>query len=616
MTSLLKRTSVLVIVLVICSLLQGSSPEPIRSRFRWKVEEPPADPGLESTHEEQPTKPPATEPSPEANETDTTPPKKVRPPSLPPPPPVPPERKPAAVNPPPPPPLPAFTVDVDGLTEDAEMDAGDGTDEGLYGEGMLEGDIVPSSAGRNAVSDPSLKWPVGALVFKVDDSVESKRGFLFKCPFDNTYIVLLDELETRTPDTFSLINSKLFSKGCPDSPQCEILMKAMNHYHKRACIRFKEWTGEPNSVNIFFNADSSGSCWSSVGRTGEGEQALSLGERCWYLGIVIHELAHAIGFWHEMNRPDRDEWIWVYWENIIPGYQSAFDKNEPSTVNTLGEAFDYKSIMMYDEYAFSKDGVSATLQAKQDGTIIGPIWKKKGLSDSDIRRLHRLYQCQGKQNENEGFPYDIHCDFNYHQCGYKNGGSAVWNWRNVNATDGYVYAEYEEGGETTGFLQSINFHPLEAVSGEDENSVGVLGCLRFWYFIDSSEPAELMVRFKKHMTQLAYDPDKVFELWEDGNATTSWTHVDIPLYVSRPFKLIFVSNFDETAISGIIALDDIELLYSPCLEEPEDNGIPTKPPPGATTKPQKPLVSKPTMEPLPNYCPEYFRHKVKPRQEL
>jgi hypothetical protein len=39
------------------------------------------------------------------------------------------------------------------------------------------------------------------------------------------------------------------------------------------------------------------------------------------------------------------------------------------------------------------------------------------------------------------------------------------------------------------------------------------------------------------VTQLAYDPDKVFELWEDGNVTSSWTHVDIPLYVSRPFKV-------------------------------------------------------------------------------
>ena len=61
----------------------------------------------------------------------------------------------------------------------------------------------------------------------------------------------------------------------------------------------------------------SGACWSPVGRTGNGEQRLSLGQRCWYLGIVIHELGHAVGFWHEMNRPDRDNWIYIFWNNII-----------------------------------------------------------------------------------------------------------------------------------------------------------------------------------------------------------------------------------------------------------------------------------------------------------
>lgn len=46
-----------------------------------------------------------------------------------------------------------------------------------------------------------------------------------------------------------------------------------------------------------------------------------------------------------------------------------------------------------------KDGVSPTLQAKT-GVEIGPIWKKKGLSASDIRRIHKLYQCSGKDNIN------------------------------------------------------------------------------------------------------------------------------------------------------------------------------------------------------------------------
>jgi hypothetical protein len=78
---------------------------------------------------------------------------------------------------------------------------------------------------------------------------------------------------------------------------------------------------------------SSGACWSPVGRTGNGEQRLSLGQRCWYLGIVIHELGHAVGFWHEMNRPDRDNWIYIYWNNIVP--VSTANLKRPQIKETL-----------------------------------------------------------------------------------------------------------------------------------------------------------------------------------------------------------------------------------------------------------------------------------------
>lgn len=48
-------------------------------------------------------------------------------------------------------------------------------------------------------------------------------------------------------------------------------------------------------------------CCSYVGRRSEDEpQAISIGKNCDKKGIVIHELGHVIGFWHEHTRPDRD----------------------------------------------------------------------------------------------------------------------------------------------------------------------------------------------------------------------------------------------------------------------------------------------------------------------
>ena len=60
-------------------------------------------------------------------------------------------------------------------------------------------------------------------------------------------------------------------------------------------------------------------CSSSVGRTARGEQKVNLHQNCWYKGIVIHEIAHAIGFFHEQSRTDRDSYVKVLYQNIEVG---------------------------------------------------------------------------------------------------------------------------------------------------------------------------------------------------------------------------------------------------------------------------------------------------------
>lgn len=56
-----------------------------------------------------------------------------------------------------------------------------------------------------------------------------------------------------------------------------------------------------------------------MGRRGGGPQAISIGKNCDKFGIVVHELGHVIGFWHEHTRPDRDEHVSIIRDNIQEG---------------------------------------------------------------------------------------------------------------------------------------------------------------------------------------------------------------------------------------------------------------------------------------------------------
>ena len=50
-------------------------------------------------------------------------------------------------------------------------------------------------------------------------------------------------------------------------------------------------------------------CWSYVGNISPTSQSLNLGYGCMNKRTIQHEFLHALGFFHEHTRPDRDEYI-------------------------------------------------------------------------------------------------------------------------------------------------------------------------------------------------------------------------------------------------------------------------------------------------------------------
>ncbi|CAB3992768.1 MAM and LDL-receptor class A domain-containing 1-like [Paramuricea clavata] len=133
------------------------------------------------------------------------------------------------------------------------------------------------------------------------------------------------------------------------------------------------------------------SCSSQVGkRYREGAQEVSLGPGCNYAGIVIHELMHALGFWHEQSRPDRDEYVEIFWENIKKGKDRNFKKYSHGLVDILGTNYDFESVMHYRNKSFSENGQATILAIKNPERTLG---QRLRLSDIDVIKIDALYDC-------------------------------------------------------------------------------------------------------------------------------------------------------------------------------------------------------------------------------
>ncbi len=111
--------------------------------------------------------------------------------------------------------------------------------------------------------------------------------------------------------------------------------------------------------------------------------------RCNNPGNIKHEILHALGFYHEQSRPDRDDYVTIEWTNIGSGsnacirpriklilqdnislhYGTGFGNFDIHTTTDLGTAYDYGSVMHYDQYAFTYNGEQTIITTVSSAVI-------------------------------------------------------------------------------------------------------------------------------------------------------------------------------------------------------------------------------------------------------
>ncbi|XP_065068953.1 uncharacterized protein LOC135694184 isoform X2 [Rhopilema esculentum] len=168
---------------------------------------------------------------------------------------------------------------------------------------------------------------------------------------------------------------------------------AMRDLEKRVCLKFrKHQSGDKAWLNIYRG----NSCWANIGRSlAFGKTDVSLGPSCLSQTLIQHELIHALGFFHEQSRRDRDNYVNVLNWNISPANLYNFDKTKKYEAETFGVPYDYSSIMHYTKTTWTKNGQD-TMQAKNDpdlrlgGTV---------LSKYDVMKLNLMYHCHDKSGE-------------------------------------------------------------------------------------------------------------------------------------------------------------------------------------------------------------------------
>ncbi|XP_067265364.1 meprin A subunit beta-like isoform X1 [Chanodichthys erythropterus] len=342
-----------------------------------------------------------------------------------------------------------------------------------------------------------------------------------------------------------------------------VILRAFEQFRLKSCIDFKPRAAEMYYVSV----ESHEGCWSYVGRIYSGGQPLSIGNGCGIKGIVEHEFLHALGFWHEQSRYDRDDYVTIKFENIIKGRESNFDKCSENETTTQGTPYDYYSVMHYDKNAFS-NGNGSTIITKfpEFQNVIG---QRLDISEYDAIELNKLYKCSSS------ISFLDHCSFDDESlCQMSVCSAADHGWQRVKSVSGisvtdHSYLSKEQNG-TSFFMHFSTEGRNEGDTARMESKTMTpkrdckVQCLQFYYYHSGNESDQLNIWIREYQNE--EDNRGTLRLMDQiterpGNY---WKLHHVSLNVNKTFQVVFEARKGAGNSSGGFSLDDINISETEC----------------------------------------------------
>ncbi|XP_030641226.1 meprin A subunit beta-like [Chanos chanos] len=349
-----------------------------------------------------------------------------------------------------------------------------------------------------------------------------------------------------------------------------VILRAFEQFRLKSCIDFKPKENE----DYYISVQKDDGCYSYVGKRFTNGQILSIGAGCGTIAIVEHEFLHALGFYHEQSRYDRDEHVTIIWENILAGREHNFNKHNQSEITTQGTPYDYTSVMHYGKDGFTNgNGSTIITKLPEFQDVIG---QRLDMSSYDVVELNKLYKC------NASISFLDHCSFdNGSLCEMSVCSRSDHGWEKVtNVTGGphsdHTYIGSESHGEDRFNKNSGFFMHSSTVNGQEGDAAKLetrtmtpsrdckVQCLQFFYYHSGNDSDQLNIWIREFDSEADLNGTRRLMGQITGTPANYWQLHHVPLNATKTFQVEFESRKGAGSSTGGFSVDDINLSETEC----------------------------------------------------